>query len=346
MGMKYSIEDIEKLNFRDAFPPMPEDFRQKLKETLMNYQEEKKAIHIPIHVIIIAALITLLMTSVGYAAGKLGWFDYFANMFGIHVTEQTQNAMEASKIERFVVGPLIFDIKELFSDGRIALGSADIKTSNGKGLFIDDPGQLRSQTNEPCYMARFLMEVDESYHGNGEEIEDYILSGRGITYLNMIPVLLDQDIDTISATARLTVDQINPQNGEILQSWSKQEILSIPVDLLMTTKEYVPDSKFVISGMNLQKVIAEQTIAGVYLKMLFQAEDNLLPDNILIPDLCWINPNEDVYERGINLALEIKKDAWPQIIISDMITTDRLPEQLIILNLENGEAIMLKQTNQ
>lgn len=341
--MKYSLADIENLDFRAACPPMPEDLRQDLMTLVRGLREEKKApVTVPRRFVLIFALITLLTASAAYAAGKLGWADYLLQAFGIHVTEQTQQTLDSTVSRSFAVGPVTFEMNELFSDGRIAMTAAQAHTADGKGVFADDPAPDTLPKNEAWYRVRFLLEIPSEYRGDGEEMEDFMLAGSALTYLDLLPVSVDPDIREIPATAVMMVWEIDPETHETVNSWHLEESIPLPVDRSLETFNYLPEGPASLHGMKLLDVEAEKTAAGVYLTLRFRADEDAQPRDIEYLEFSWLDENGTAYDAGLGASMTVDRSQWPLVTVTDMITTDQLPEAITIRDAQTQEKVRLE----
>ena len=341
--MNYSLADIENLDFRAACPPMPEDLKQEIMAMVRSFQEEKKApVTAPRRFALIFALLILLTASAAYAAGKLGWADYLLQAFGIHVTEQTQQTLDSTAPRSFSVGPVTFEMNELFSDGRIVLAAAQAQTADGKGIFADDPTPDTLPKDEPWYMVRFLLEIPPEYRGDGEEMEDFMLAGSALTYLDLLPISVDPDIREIPATAVMTVREIDPETHETVNSWHLEESIVLPVDHSLETLNYLPEEPASLHGMRLLNVEAEKTAAGVYLTLQFEASENAEPQDTEYIEFSWLDENGNAYDAGVGVSMTVDRSQWPLVTVTDMITTDQLPEEITIQDNQTQEIVRLE----
>lgn len=341
--MKYSLADIEKLDFRAACPPMPEDLRRDLMTLVRGLREDKKApVTVSRRFVLVFALITLLTASVAYAAGKLGWADYLLQSFGIHVTEQTQQTLDSTAPRSFTVGPVTFEMNELFSDGRIAMASAQVHTADGKGVFADDPDPDTLSKDEAWYRVRFLLEIPREYRGDGEEMEDFMLAGSALTYLNLLPVSVDAGVCEIPATAVMMVWEINPATHETVNSWHLEESISLPVDHSLETLDYLPEGPASLHGMKLLNVETEKTAAGVYLTLRFRADEGTQPQNIEYLEFIYLDEKGNAYDAGLSASMSLDKSQWSLVTVTDMITTDQLPEAITIQDGQTQEKVRLE----
>ena len=344
--MNNNVKDIERINLRDAFPPMPEELRKALSIQLESFQDEEKVRRITLRPVLIAAIIIVLMTSIAYAATKLGWVEYFKEMFGISVTKQTQMEMEASIKKTVSVGPVSFTIKEFFSDGRLLLGAADIQAKDGKGKVYGDITEIDSAIEEPIYIVRYVISVQTNYQGDDEAMEDYMISNDALTYFSMVSVKVEQEAEFIPATVSMYVSMIDPNTGKRLDNWKTEEGIMVPVNHQGQEQEYIPEKPFIIDGMTLLSVTAKRTSAGIYLRMNFQAGLETDPKMLQIPDFSWESIEKNKYDSGISLTLSVETDAWPRVVIIDMISTDKLPEEILLTDNDNGMSVLLEAINE
>lgn len=138
--------------------------------------------------LVLAIGLMLATIAVAIAATQLGWIDFYGT-YNISVPTAAQEAMEASKPQTFQVGPMTFSFKQLLTDKRIALSSAEVRMTDGtEVLYADDSNfyeavdaindtvlkkyglesgitwvEAAKQLNLPLYGVRALIEVAPQY---------------------------------------------------------------------------------------------------------------------------------------------------------------------------------------
>ena len=89
--------DLEHLDLKQAFHPVPEACRRALMDAARSVREEKPVKRVSYRAALIAAVILLAAMAVAYAAVRLGWIDYYDQQYGIAVPRAAQEALEASQ---------------------------------------------------------------------------------------------------------------------------------------------------------------------------------------------------------------------------------------------------------
>ena len=70
--------DLEHLDLKQAFHPVPEACRRALMDAARSVREEKPVKRVSYRAALIAAVILLAAMAVAYAAVRLGWIEYFS----------------------------------------------------------------------------------------------------------------------------------------------------------------------------------------------------------------------------------------------------------------------------
>lgn len=73
-------------NLRDAFPPIPESFTQRIMETLEKAIQEpsSKRRTIPMRTILIAVVVILSLVTVAFALSQIRWGDFYRD-YGVRL---------------------------------------------------------------------------------------------------------------------------------------------------------------------------------------------------------------------------------------------------------------------
>ncbi|MBQ8616460.1 MAG: hypothetical protein IJX67_09615 [Oscillospiraceae bacterium] len=328
-------------NLRDAFPPVPEGFTQRIRETLEKALQEPPPVRrtIPVRTILIAAVMILSMSSVAFALSQIRWADFYRD-YGVRIPRTAEQAMQETESQSFTVGPVTFTLQEVFSDGRLLLGATAAHVQDGNATFIEYVGADLPDghdTEIPVYTIRAVLQVNAPYHGTGEDMEDVMVDSDGhIVYFNMQSVDEEYHLKEVPVTYQMFAYQIDPDNGFIVDSWSAEEQLTIPVTELNGEKVYLPETSIVIGNVNVIDAKADLTSAGVYLLVTFSANEQVDPHSLDLPGFLWYDEDKNLQHDGMNLSLTIDDSAWPLITCEYMLSMDELPEQLILSDRVNS----------
>lgn len=329
------LDQNEFPNLRDAFPPVPEGFTEHIRETLEKAIQEPPPVRrtIPVRPLLIAAVVILSMSSVAFALSQIRWADFYRD-YGVRIPKAAEQAMQETEPQSFVVGPLTFTLGEVFSDGRLLLGATTAHVQDGNATFIAHPGAKIPEGHDkgtPVYAIRAVLQVDDPYHGRGEDMEDVLVGDDGqIVYFNMQSVDEMYHLKEVPITYQIFAYQIDPDNGHIVESWSAEEPLSIPVTELHGEKVYLPETSIVIGNVNVIDAKADLTAAGVYLLVTFSANKQADPHSLDLPGFLWYDEDKNLHHDGMSLSLTIDDSTWPLITCEYMLSLDALPEKLIL----------------
>ena len=131
--------DLEHLDLKQAFHPVPEACHRALMDAARSVKEEKPVKRVSFRAALIAAIILIVAMAVAYAAVRLGWIDYYDQQYGIAVPKSAQEALTASQPKTYQVGPMTFTYQQMLTDKRIVLSSAAIRlTDGGEALYAND----------------------------------------------------------------------------------------------------------------------------------------------------------------------------------------------------------------
>lgn len=361
-------------DLRTAFPDMPEKCRDAALNAARSVREERKMKKITLRAALIAALIIVATTTAAMAAtDALGWTDFFTLYDNTTVPRAAQEIMNATEAKTYEVGPLTFTVKQLLCDGRLAMSATDIRTTDGsEALYCCDPGDVlgcngengealakrlglpesttyvdaAKQLNLPLYWPRAILIPAEEYDG-GEEMEDPLWNeDNTMTYFSM--AYLDQDktkeLNALPTEILLRVSMIDPETGEEIESSviRQREQIEIPVQGVVAEKDYAPVEAFTLNGYTLVSVHAEQTVAGVYLDRVYEADEEAKkiyetagPDETfdIVCELwegTWVQENGQGFPEGISLSGEYDDEDFPLLHFRDMISVDKMPDTLIL----------------
>lgn len=324
------LDQNEFPDLRNAFPPVPDSFMERIKETLDKVADEEPAprFRLPKSPLLIAAILILSLSTVAVALSLLGWTDFFAD-YNVQMTVATQQALQRSEPQSFNVGPLTFTFQEYFTDGRVVLGSTSVTATDSKATFVNDGIDIpvSADLSTPCYRVRAILDVDPQYRDKHPCMEEVLFNELGQpVYFNMLTINPTTDLQEVPVTYQMFAWQIDPKTGSVIDQWTAEAELTIPVTVLKGTHSYTPEDVFVSSGYELKNVTADLTAAGVYLKAVFIAEEGAQYDQL--PNLFWYDASNSEYSAGINLISYVDFDAWPEVTCEYLISADEMPQIL------------------
>ena len=133
---------LEEMDLRAAFPEMPQDCHDALLRAARSAgTEETKMKHFTVKTVLLTALLVIFTTTAAVAATEaLGWTDFFSQYYGTQVPAAAQRIMkEEWNRHHFSLGPVSYDVQELYCDGHIAMASTVIKMEDGgKALLLGE----------------------------------------------------------------------------------------------------------------------------------------------------------------------------------------------------------------
>ncbi len=354
------------LNLRNAFPEMPESCYSALMDAAGSVQEEVKVKKFTIRTALIAAAIMMLTVAVAMAAANmLGWTDFLKDYSDVAVPDAAVQNMQVSDAEGWQVGPCTFTVREQLADNHIVVSAIAIQmTDNSKALFMPvcdvidrigctasskamaetlgiSPdttwGEAAKQLNVPLYAARALVEVDASVDG-GEAMEDPLWeNAESIVYFNMPMLNPDAVGSSIPVHYYLRVDEVNPDSGEILQSWvDRDHTAEIAVQPMIAEKTYHVEDGTILLNMPVTNVTAQQYVTGVYVKVSMSKPDGLSEDDFMrcaFGRVSFTDVSGVRIPDGMNLSIYTSMDAddWENVTavgIEYMLGVDTIPDTM------------------
>lgn len=309
--------------------------------------------------LVLAIGLVLATVAVAIAATQLGWVDFFGTNYNVTVPTAAQDAMNATQPQVFQVGPMTFTYKQLLTDKRIAMSSAEVHMTDGtEVLYADDsnfyeavdaisdtvlkkynlkPGttwvDAAKQLNLPLYGVRALVEVAPEYD-KGEAMESTLWNEDGsIVYFNMPMLNKNALTDELPVTLYMAVHQYDPTTDEVkVNQWTDRKDITLPVAPLLAEKTYLPQGDAELQGMKLVGVHAEQYATGIYLTSTFTASEGMTAeearDSLYELSVCDGEGND--LPDGINLSGGTFTDDLPTVELEIMTSIEKLPDALIV----------------
>ena len=363
--MKHGMEPERSL--KNAFPDMPRDCYDALMRAARSVEEEKKMKKATLRTALVFALIIVSTITAALAASELlglGWTDFFTQ-YGDQaiVPKAAQDVLNETPAQTYELGPLTFTVRQLMCDGRLAVSTTDIRTTDGSpALYCIDPydclgcngengrqladrlglpwettyADAARQLGLPLYWPRAMLECEDCEGG----MEDPLWNeDNTMTYFSMAYLTLKEMPDALPAELLLRVDRFDPETeAEVEGETVRQRApLQIPVHSETEERTYRPEAPFSASGLTLQSVRAERTIAGVYLYADFTAEEGVDFWEVYT-SIRFLDEQGQPFPRGMSLSGYLDTDHLPNVVVGDMAGLEQLPSRMI---LEVGERRIL-----
>ena len=327
-------------DLKQAFPPMPDECYQVLMHAARSVKEKEPMKRTSFRAVMIAAAILILTMAVALAANQLGIIDIMPT-FRAALPEAATSLLSKTENKSFTVGPLTMTLRELLSDGRVVIMTAQADTADGAlALLVPDSSDFNDrlpqseakrlkapeessfldaarQKKLPLYYIASYLEIDYALH-NGEEMRaEHYGDDGALLQVDMLQTNPDLVKESIDAVLTLNVREVDPATGEFVKGndWRVEEKISIPVSQLIAEKTYVPDGEATLDGYSVKSVKAEQTVAGIYLTTLVEAGENAKRENVYETLYTWEYKSADdqPFPGGINMSGSLMDDAWPVV---------------------------------
>ncbi|MDO5435073.1 MAG: hypothetical protein Q4G19_01745 [Clostridia bacterium] len=367
--------DMDDLNLRDAFGPMPEETRDLMMNTARSLKEEEPVKKATFRTVLIAACIIMATMAAAVAAGSVfGWTDFFKNDYGAELPKTAQEIMASCEPVSWQEGDVVFTVRERYSDPRLAMISVEARLAEGvEGIlaaddFTDaigaygensaavaqrlgvDPSmtwaEAAKQLNLPLYSVRAALEIPSELWG-GEQYEDPMFNEDGsLTYFSLQPLNGQVSDEEINAKVYLRTKLVNLEDAEDDTNVTKEYVdLPIHTEKSIAMAQYIiPEGTKVLDAFRIDSIQAELLPSGLHftanLTALDSATQELAFDKLFVK---IVKENGEDYPTGITLSGGFSNlDTWPQIPYTQMISVDQMPEMIrLVFPDANGNDTML-----
>lgn len=361
--------EMNELNIRDIFRPMPEKCHQALMDAARSVKEEQPVKRVSYRALVIAAIIIVATMAVAIAVSRLGWLDYYQSNYNVSVPKAAQEALEATASKTYQVGPMTFTFNQLLCDGRIALSAAETRTTDGtEALYAPSSDYYEAvdaqndavlkryslasgttwmeaaiQLNLPLYGVRSLIELDPALSGNS--MEDTLWNDdSSIVYFNMAPLTSRVAQGELDVELYMSVTLFDPKTEQETERWTTQEPVRIAISPMLNERLYAPEGNATIAGVTLTRLHAEQYITGWYLFADFTVPDGMgeeaALDKLHSIGICDESGLELPY--GLSLSSGVNVDALPTATREITTSLETLPDTLVVTTANSEEKIVLK----
>ena len=367
--------DMDNLNLRDAFRPMPEETREVMMRTARSLKEEEPVKKATFRTVLIAACIIMATMAVAVAAGNVfGWNDFFKNDYGAEIPKTAQEILDSSEPVSWQEGDVIFTVRERYSDPKLAMVSVEARLAEGvegilaaddfsdaigaygensaavaKRLGVDPSmtwAEAAKELKLPLYSVRATLEIPSELWG-GEQYEDPMFNDDGsLTYFSLQPLNGQVTGDEMTAKVYLRTKLVNLENAEDDANVTKEYVdLPIHTEKAIAAAEYIiPEDTKVLDAFRIDSIQAELLPSGLHfttsLTALDSATQEMALDNLRVN---IVKENGETYPAGMTLSGGFQNlDTWPQIPYTQMISVDQIPETIHLVSPDaNGNDTML-----
>ena len=361
--------DMDSINLRGAFAPMPEETRNALMNTARSVKEEEPVRRAAISTLCIAVCIIIAATAVAMAAGSIfGWIDFFKTSDGSRVPKAAQEIMQNSGGQTYTISPVVFTVHEMYSDKNILMVSTQVSIADGeKAIICVEPCEAigangengravaqqlgvepvttwveaAKQLNLPLYKVEALAEAPAEFYGS-EAFYDPLFNNDGsLTFFSVQPLNGKVASEQLDCQIWLFVEKVNLEDPEAGEAANEYMSLTVPVAPVMATHSYTLKEEYVSYGMKLITVNAELLPSGLYLYADFLANDEMTVEDFyekgqFIPE--WYNAEGKRYDWGMTETYIISTDEWPVIHTEGVIPEERIPDVLILSLVDDNTA--------
>lgn len=316
-------------------------------------------------VVLIVALVLALTTGAYAAAVRLGLRDMLNQGIITSVPQSALEALQATEVQSWEVGPLTVSLNETLADGYMVYVVSQINTTDGsKALMVQgtDDFYVRVPDNLKAYLGvegermgdaalRYdgpIYTVDVWLNIDSELIMSEIMGLEGVygddgslLVASMTPTVPERLGDTLPGELQVKVRQLRissyqeeaPTVGgeeyhidrEEVAEWEAFLPIEIPVTGVVETKTYLPDGDDDLGWCTVEKVDAERTAAGMYVYISLTASGD---------GRGWVeclDANQQEYPRNdMYSTTHIDRDDYPHIVFMTYYSTDELPDPLYL----------------
>lgn len=359
---------MDRIDLRDAFPPMPDQCREALMRAACSVKEDEPMKRISLRAVLIAALIIAATMAIAVAATQLGLKDLLGDNTAL--PEAAQGVLSATEQKTYAVGPVAITLRETLADGHLVYVTCQAQPEKEKtGLVMDHNSdfaegvsdelaaylnvekgltfcQAAQQAKLALYQASAYLTLEPGLI-QGEEMMDCVYGEDGsVLLVDMLQTKPEAMGESVTGTLTMTVWELDPATGERMEGkeWTREEAVSIPVNSAAEEKSYAPEGESRLLGYTLQSVQAEKTCAGVYLRAVFQAPEGASQESAY--DLYTLE-YQDVQGAslpgGISFSGGLDETAiWPTVVLESMLGLEQLPASLTLVDPASGSTVTVK----
>ncbi len=355
--------DMDNLNLRDAFRPMPEETRDALMSAARSVKEDEPVKKAAFRTVLIAACVIVATMAVAMAAGQIfGWNDFFKKDYGTDIPKTAQEILTSSEPVTWQEGDVLFTVRERYSDPKLAMISVEARLADGvegiltaddftmpigaygenshsqdvaKRLGVDPQMTWMDAAKElklPLYSVVAILDIPSEFWGSEEYGDPMFNEDGSLTWFSLQPLNGQITDEEMKARVYLRTKQVNLDDAEDnTNSMEKYMDLTIHTEKVIATAEYIiPEDTKVLDAFRIDSIHAELLPSGLHfttnLTALEGATQEMAFDKLRV-DI--VQENGEAYPTGITLSGGFSNlDTWPQIPYTQMISVVQIPETI------------------
>ena len=355
--------DMDNLNLRDAFRPMPEETRNALMSAARSVKEDEPVKKAAFRTVLIAACVIVATMAVAMAAGQIfGWNDFFKKDYGTDIPKTAQEILTSSEPVTWQEGDVLFTVRERYSDPKLAMISVEARLADGvegiltaddftmpigaygenshsqdvaKRLGVDSQMTWMDAAKElklPLYSVVAILDIPSEFWGSEEYGDPMFNEDGSLTWFSLQPLNGQITDEEMKARVYLRTKQVNLDDAEDnTNSMEKYMDLTIHTEKVIATAEYIiPKDTKVLDAFRIDSIHAELLPSGLHfttnLTALEGATQEMAFDKLRV-DI--VQENGEAYPTGITLSSGFYNlDTWPQITYAQMVTLDQIPDTI------------------
>ena len=355
--------NMDNLNLRDAFRPMPDETRDALMSAARSVKEDEPVKKAAFRTVLIAACVIVATMAVAMAAGQIfGWNDFFKNDYKADIPKTAQEILASSEPVSWQEGDVIFTVRERYSDPKLAMISVEARLADGvegiltaddftmpigaygenshsqdvaKRLGVDPQMTWMDAAKElklPLYSVVAILDIPSEFWGSEEYGDPMFNEDGSLTWFSLQPLNGQITDEEMKAQVYLRTKLVNPEDADD-DTNSKEDYLDLTIHMekTITTAEYIiPEDTKVLDVFRIDSIHAELLPSGLHfttnLTALEGATEDMAIDKLRV-DI--VQENGEAYPTGITLSSGFSNlDTWPQILYTQMISVDQIPETI------------------
>jgi hypothetical protein len=281
-------------DWKSAFGPTPEAFKQNVSFTLKKVKEDKPVKKIKTATVVAMAMIVLLLAAVAYAAStQWGVFSFFEYRYDKQMPPEAKNALQTNVPQ---IGgeeaDVAFKVREALYDGNQLHVIIEARPKDAGKIFLlgfdQMPGDLVSNAG-PLYEGdtrtfaqaaaeegKSLINIGMGIKANDKHVDgsaDCLVEEDGTLVINLSGPLSVQG-DTVPLVCVYSISKWTDERPVAGQTVSGQFTFELTSDTNRTQKQFSRPAAIEKTGVTVDKILLTKTDAGVYAELTF----TILPD--------------------------------------------------------------------
>lgn len=276
-------------DWKAAFGPTPEAFKQKVSFTLHKVKEDKPVRKIKTATVIALAMIVLLLAAVAYAAAtQWGVFSFLEYRYDKQMPPEAKNALQTNVPQTggdeadvaFKIREALYDGNQLHviiearpkDDAKVFLMGFDQMpedlVSNAGPLFEGDKRTFKQAAADE---GKSLISIGMGIMANGSHVDgsaDCIMEEDGTLAIHLSG-RLDMPGETVPLTCSYAVSKWADEKPTAGQTVRGEFTFELKKDANRTQKQFSGPVSIEKTGVTVDKILLTRTDAGVYAELTF-----------------------------------------------------------------------------